>query len=436
MKAPRVITLSYHFPPLVGIASERAAARADSLRRLGWDVAVVTARDGHYHAVKQQQEHAFPVIRTPSLEISRVLRRIHGVVASDRSVVDAERSGIMREIPTGRIGARLRRWIREWIYVPDAQVGWIPFATAAALRAAGNRRSAVVISTSVPYSAHFAAYLTATLSRSAWVAEFRDPWGTAHEGRLPLSRLRRRLDRVLERFILDRCDHIVVTSETTKRDLVAGYAGLDPDRVTVVMNGFVPMPDRRRPTPQEPCRFVYAGTVAVGERPDIVMAAFDRLQQRTDRFEFLVLGPVDPWLNDSDMSPAWLELGGVVTPTAAREAILESSAVVLLQAGAAHAQVLSGKAFEYIGARRPIVAVVAAESEMAELLRNHADVRIVPGYDVDRLEAALERLIEEHQAGRLGEPTVRVDLTEPLTRDAQSLILDRVLHSLLSGNRD
>lgn len=430
-QTPRVVTLSYYFPPLVGIASERAAARANNLRRLGWDVAVITVRHGHYHTVRQEQEHEFPVIRTPSLEISRVIRRIYGVVTGDRSVVASERAGVMREMPTGRVGARIRRWVREWIYVPDAQVGWIPFATAAAWRAVRGSRSAVIISTSVPYSSHFAAYLAAMLSKSAWVAEFRDPWGTAHEGRLPRSRRRRRLDRVLEGFILDRCDHIVVTSETTKRDLVAGYAGLDPDRVTVVMNGFVPMPDRRRPHPQEPCRFVYAGTVADGERPDIVMAAFDRLRRRTDRFEFLVLGPVDPWLSDSEALPGWLKLAGVVTPTAAREAILESSAVVLLQAGAAHAQVLSGKAFEYIGARRPIVAVVAPASEMAELLKSHADVRIVPGYDVDALEAELARLVEEHQAGRLAEPTVRVDLTEPLTREAQSRILDRVLHSLL-----
>jgi hypothetical protein len=430
VKRPRVVTLCYYFPPLVGIASERAFACAESLERFGWDVSVVTVSDGHYHAVYQSQEFEYPVIRTAAIELSRIIRRAYSTAGSG-SAGRRLQDGTVKAVPTGSFGARLRRWVHEWVYVPDAQVGWIPFAALATARAAAGQDS-VILSTSVPYSAHLAAALVAMLCRIPWIAEFRDPWTSADEAYLPRSSRRRKIDRMLERFILTRSDHIIVTSATTRTHLLNAHPGLDPDHVSVVMNGFVPETGGSRPAPQDPCCFVLTGTVFEGERPDVLLSAFARLNERAPgSFRFRVFGPPEPWTPPSMPAPPWLELRGVVTPAAARQAVLSSTATVLLQHHPARLQILSGKAFEYIGARRPIIAVVPTETEMAEVLRSHADVRLVPAYNVDLLAAELERLVQEHSAGALVRPTVPEDAVEPLSRDGQTRILDEILLELI-----
>lgn len=429
MRDLHVISVSYYFPPLVGIASERASARAENLRMLGWDVTVVTVRKGHYHIVEQPHEFAFTVIRTASLELSRVIRRAYAT-ASARPSEARTVGGAVKPVETSDSGARLRRWVREWIYIPDAQVGWVPFATFAAARAASCPGS-VIFSTSVPYSAHLAACLAARWRGARWIAELRDPWSTAAAELLPTSKLRRKLDQALERFLLARADHVILTSATTRRNLLRAHPALDPDRVSVVMNGFVPLPEGPRPAPDEPCCFVFTGTVSDGERPDALLAAFAQIEAKSPgRFRFRVFGPPRPWILPSTPTPTWLELAGVVTPSAARQAIVASNATVLLQHNPARAQVLSGKAFEYIGARRPIIAVIPPESEMAEILDEYSDARIVASYDIDTLAEELERLITEHTSGLLDEPTVPEELISPLERTEQAKILDRILLDL------
>jgi glycosyltransferase involved in cell wall biosynthesis len=286
----------------------------------------------------------------------------------------------------------------------------------------------VIFSTSVPYSAHVAAYLAARWRGVPWIAELRDPWSTAAEELLPTSKLRRKLDRALERFLLARADHVVVTSETTRSNLLRAHPALDPVDVTVVMNGFVPTPDGERPRPDEPCCFVFAGTVPEGERPHALLNAFAQVEASSPgRFRFRVFGPPEPWTVSSMATPKWLELGGVVTPGAARQAIAASNAAVLLQHFPGRAQVVSGKAFEYIGARRPIIAVLPPGCEMAKILAACADARIVASYDVDDLAAQLERVIAEHSAGLLREPKITQHQIAHLSRDGQARILDGIL---------
>lgn len=235
----------------------------------------------------------------------------------------------------------------------------------------------------------------------------------------------------LERLIVGRADHVIVTSATTRTNLLAAHPRLSPERVSVVMNGFVPTGELPAPAPEEPCCFVYAGTVAPGERPDVLLRAFERLAAvNPGGFRFRVLGPREPWRSPGGQIPPWLELAGVVTPAEARNAIVAATATILLQHHPGRTEILSGKAFEYIGARRPILAVVQEKSEMAQLLRTHADARLVPAYDVDLLATELQRLVEEHSRGALTGPTVPRERVEALARDSQALVLDGILRHL------
>jgi hypothetical protein len=113
---------------------------------------------------------------------------------------------------------------------PDSQVGWLPFALSAGIRAVRTRPIDAVHSTSPPVTADVVAGIVARVGRVPWVAEFHDGWlGNPISEALggPRLWLHRRLRVRIERWIVGSADRIVFVSQST-----AGlYRRRDPGRL-------------------------------------------------------------------------------------------------------------------------------------------------------------------------------------------------------------
>lgn len=424
----RVVLLAYHYPPLVGIASARAVSFGRHLAQLGWEPIVITPRNGFYHRAWGGAESAVPVIRTRSIELSLMFRKGYSVVTRT-----AAPSGVaaVRPLETGGLGATARRLVRDVLYVPDSHVGWVPFAAHAAVEALrSSGRPQVIFSTSGPYSAHFAAMRAARRTGVPWVAEFRDPWSTDRGLNYPRLRLRQRLDRSLEKSILRTADHITVVSEAFRQQMLAAHHDLAVSKISVVTNGFETMPVGHPPLVNRPMRIVYSGTVVPPEEVGPILQILDRVHARhPGSFELQVVGPTEAW-RAGEIDRPWLELRGVVSMDTARQAVADAS-VLLLQRDPVFRIALPGKMFEYIGARRPILALVPSRSEMESVLRAHADARLVRVEDPDHFIAAMELLLEEHRSGTLQRPRVPAETTAPLHRSQQAARLAEIFASVL-----
>ena len=433
-----VVMLAYYFPPLVGIAAERMAACSRRLPEFGWTPTVIAPRSGFFHRAAESDvaghtlEPPPVVIRTRSLELSRIFRSSYATATG----LDQEDSSDIRPIPTRGVGRSLRRLVRSFVYIPDAQLGWIPFASRAARGEIQRARTAgpcVVFSSSVPYSAHLAAMRAVRRLDVPWVAEFRDPWSEAHPSLKEGPAWRWRLNERIQMRILRTADHVVVTCESTKSRLVSMFS-LAPDRVTVVMNGFEPMGDPQLPTPDEPLVLVYAGTVAPHERVQPFLEALDGLFERVGPvFRLQVVGPRGPWetAGQGSLRP-WLQMDGLVTPDRARLAIGAASANVLIRAHESYASIVPGKLHEYLGARRPVLAAVVPGSEMEELISAHGDGRLVVPNEAAAFAPELERLLAEHRSGDLQRPRVSATLVEPLQRRSQTSLLAEVFDKVVN----
>lgn len=101
---------------------------------------------------------------------------------------------------------------------PDGQVGWLPFALSAGIRAVRTRSIDAVHSTSPPVTAHVVAVIVARVGLVPWVAAF-------HDGRLgnpitealggPRPWVHHRLWVRIEHWIVGSADRIVVVSQST-----------------------------------------------------------------------------------------------------------------------------------------------------------------------------------------------------------------------------
>jgi hypothetical protein len=86
---------------------------------------------------------------------------------------------------------------------------------------------------------------------------------------------------------------------------------------------------------------------------------------------------------------------------------------------------------DYLGARRPIVAVVSNAGEMASLGRQYGDMRLVDPYTEDAVARAVEDLLGQHRRGELAGPTAAIRTTDELTRRAQAAQLGLALDAAL-----
>lgn len=388
----RVLMVHYYYPPLGGIGSVRAVKFARHLPRWGWSPTVLAPRCGFYHEDPSLDDASIDVQRTFSLELSRGVRR--GLAGRDGHDLRPFR-------PRG-VAALLQRLARRWVYRPDGQVGWYPFALQVGRRLLRERRFDAVFSSSFPITAHLIARRLSVDHNLPWVADYRDPWTDVA---VYDSRWRRVLDRRLEAWLLSEAQAVITVSAGFARLLEARGAA----RVEVIPNGFDP---EDYPSPQPPEDVIaYLGTYYPSLQDlDTALQALGRLAESgalgATRLRFV--GEYGPELLSS------LERFGLAGRSERTGFLPHRTALgqiararVLLLAGLREqarddplAGWVPGKVFEYLGTCRPILYVGNEDGEVADLLRREAGTSIVASGQVTNAATALTRLLHSSEEAR------------------------------------
>ncbi len=383
MRRRTALLVAYHFPPLGGMASLRALRFARRLPEFSWDTLVLTAARGDFvHDASLSFPHE-RTLRAFNLELSRAAR------------------GALRLPPGAAQGfaprsphARLRDFARRWLYRPDAQVGWYPFALTAARRLLRERRVDAIVSTAYPLTAHLVARQLQRETGLPWVADFRDLWSdwSTETGR------RLRLDQDLERDVLARASAVTTVSPTYARVLQERGAR----RVLVLTNAFDedafagPAPEPEAGT----C--AYLGTYYPGyqDHLETALRALGQLatQGRAADLRLRFIGPppraLESLLRDVGLGAHTEATGFLPHHAAARE--LRRAQVVFFagpesdQPPALRGNV-AGKVFEYLACGRPILMVGHPGSDVARLLEPFEHARTLP---VGAVAAAARAFVE------------------------------------------
>jgi hypothetical protein len=426
-----VVLLAFHYPPMIGPASERAAGFVRHLPELGWEPVVVTVKRGLYDRDAGYRPPPARTLRTRAPEPTRALAALRERLAEP----GPGREGVGEPVGGPRLD-RVRRLVRDYLYLPDALVPWIPFAVAGARRALQTATGPVVLmSTSVPYSAHLAALAVARLEAVPWIAEFRDPWASTDDSIRPRSRVRKRADAALEGLVVAAAAGVVVTSELTREEMVRAHPEL-ASRAWVVRNGFEPIAGAapEPPEPTAPLELVHAGSVSPGVSVEPLLRGLERVAKaRPGELQLRVVGPPEPWRATADAlgGLAWLHLDGIVGPTAAQRAVGAASLCVLLRPGEVNRQYVSAKLMDYLGARRPILGAISQAGEMARLAAEYGDLRLAEPYTEDSVAQTVKAVLDEHRQGGLQAPATAREPLADLTRHAQARNLAAILESAL-----
>ncbi len=406
----KVLVVTYYFPPSGGAGVQRTLKFVKYLPAYGWQPVVLTARNADYPAYDLTLEREVPaearVYRTRIVEPYRLYRRLTGRRADEAmDIVSLTRDERQRR----SFKERVAEAVRAWVFIPDARVGWVPFAVRGGLCVVRQELVAAIYSSAPPYSCHLIGLCLKLITGLPWVADFRDSWvGWLSAAQRPL--LPRAVDCYLEHLVLARADAILTVTRGVADDLASRHPRLRDGRWRHLPNGYDGA-DYEGLTPlPHPGRLVitYTGSLYGHRNPEALLRAVKQLAAEVPslrrhlvlRFVGRTGGFVEEMLRDPSLQGI-VELVPYVPHTESLRFLLSSDLLLLIIDDApANKGIVTGKLYEYLGARKPILAL-APEGEAASLIRSLGAGFVVPPHDEHRIACALKEIYESWQAGTL-----------------------------------
>ncbi|EPY00512.1 glycosyltransferase [Magnetospirillum fulvum] len=391
----RILIISAFFPPTNAIGALRVGKFAEFLASQGHDVRVVSAIQDSIPDTLETSIPADLVRRVRWFDVNTLAARLFG------RKLTAYRQG------TGSSSSLLTYLGELWrscANIPDNHFGWYLPARKAANKIIRSWRPDLIFASASPVTGLIVAHSLSRQHGIPWVAELRDLWTDNHYYAFPLWR--RKIDQVLEKRVLGSASLLVTVSQP-----LADIIGTKTGKPTmVVTNGFDPadFPTDVEPPNDNYLTIRHMGTIYPGRRdPTPLFQALKLLGPLADRVRISFHGRLQPGLGqiiqDMDVCHSVEMLPEVSYRDSLR--LQKNSDVLLLLLWNAPAEygVFTGKLFEYIGARRPILCLGLERGVAPDLIRERQVGCVAT--DAEAIAAQLRIWIEtKDRLGRIPAP--------------------------------
>jgi hypothetical protein len=385
-KKNRILLVSYLFPPAGGIPVQRILSLARFLPENDYEVHVLCCSNPGVPTMDPSLLERVPqevrVHRVFSPELSFEARqRVWSILSPGGGKKAAKK--VAAPAGGGSSPSLLKRAIQgvmRRIYCPDPEVLWVPFATRAARKIVREFGIDTMLITMPPYSSILVGLqLKKELGDAlTLVADFRDEWLDYYLNAFPFYRSAHIHKRAaaIERETAERADLIVAVTPTVQQQMRERYPDVSGEKFGLVWNGYDPLAlegfcrdgrQRKHGLGEGKVLISYAGTMHETSSPKQYFEALDRLPEEvrgrvvtrmigrvTDDLEHLLHG-----------RKSEIQRYGFLPQKEAFGLLEETDYLLLIQH---HAPSLPGKAFEYLGMGKPILAIAAPGSELARLI--------------------------------------------------------------------
>jgi glycosyltransferase involved in cell wall biosynthesis len=448
----RLLLVAYNFPPVGGAGVQRPVKWVKNLRRMGWDVTVLTTENPSVPARDESLLADIPddvlVIRARTWEPD--YRTKQGLV--DQSATAGSRGIVarVRNVVKGIVKQGIKLTLQ-----PDPQVLWVPNAIRAGRQILREVPHDAILVTAPAYSSFFIGTALKRRSGLPLVLDFRDEWDMS--GRYLENAQRDRVSRMIQermqQYVLCQADAVVATTRASTENLARKLARLKKPnvRTAAIYNGFDaedfasapvveansvcenqddgpaasaadPVVDTTERVPAggsmlsppvaqrstiKKFRLLYTGTLWNLTTIEPLVEAVLRLHKTAPdlvaRLELVCVGRKTPEqtaiLQRLRTTPCRLELVDYCEHARVLDWLRSTDAVCLLLSDVTGAErVVPAKLFEYLANRRDMLAIVP-RGETADIVRQFFPAGHVEPKDIDGIAAWLKiRLAAEAEA--------------------------------------
>lgn len=385
----KILIITGFFPPYCPPATTRMPSFARFLLEEGHDVRVVCPYQTQYKpflkpGIESGRIHYVPYydVDQPPRKIkqflSKHLKRLSGgpnarVSADVEATIQAEKPA--RRKSSSKLRAFINNAYTTLFHFPDRQWTWIRPARKRVEQLFQSWRPDIIFVSTPPYSQLLLANKISKAYAIPWVAEYRDTWSVQPYYSYPFWR--KVIETWLEKKVTKSASRLFAVTylaaeevkNELKRPILVARNGFDQEDFDVL--------DVQTPIDEQVLTILYGGAVYGGLRdPTPLIEALALLGKDSVKCRVIIYTSQTEQIRDAAQRLNVEDLVDLRDPIQ-REQFLElelGADVLLLMRGTDPKEdsVVPGKVYEYIGARRPILALGSTTGEAVDIIRSEA----------------------------------------------------------------
>ena len=369
----KALIITYYWIPSGGAGVQRWVKFTKYLREFDYEPIIYTPKNPEFPSIDKSFEKDIPtdvtVLKTPIWEPYNVYRNLFG---KKNETINA---GFISENKKQGWKDKLSIWIRGNFLIPDPRRFWIKPSMKFLTKYLQENPVDAIITTGPPHSMHLIGMgLKKQFPNIPWIADFRDPWTNIDFYKdLNLNRISDKIHHNQERKVIQRADSVIVVSNGMK----AEYELLKPKQIQVISNGYDES-DVQKTAVQIDQKFSisHIGTLNAARNPKTIWKVLCEICEEIPDFksdlQIQLIGKVDfsvlEDIRNLNLMDNLLKID-YLTHSDAIAKQQSSQVLMLLINNSGHAKgILTGKFFEYMSAKRPILAVGPVDGDAATIL--------------------------------------------------------------------
>ncbi|NOX84448.1 MAG: glycosyltransferase family 4 protein [Chlorobi bacterium] len=405
----KVLIITYYWPPSGGGGVQRWLKFVKYLGEFGWEPVIYTPENPEMPSVDKALLKEVPdnltVIRRKIWEPYSFYKKFTG-----RKKEDKIQTAFLTEQKHKRgLAEHFSVWVRGNLFIPDARKFWIKPSVKYLTRYLQENPVDVIVSTGPPHSVHLIGMALKHKLNIPWLADFRDPWTNIDYYRdLKLGKRADRIHHQLEKSVLRQADAVTVVSPGMEKDFKSIYS----KKYHVIPNGYdaADLEGLHEIKPEND-KFVLAhiGSLTRTRNPENLWEALKQLVNEDKEFakslSIVNVGKTDISVTDS-LQRAGLEKYLLRKGYLSHEEVLKeqrkATLLLLFINNTPNANlILTGKLFEYLAARRPIICVGPENGDAAAVISETGAGKVYGFQEVKKLKADLAGYYALFKSGKL-----------------------------------
>ncbi len=348
----KVLIISYYFNQIEQIGSIRLRGLAKYLPEFGWEPTVITIK------YPDKTDSAFRTIETEYSDLMTNWKSKLGFNL-DEGVQD-QLNVNSKQKSKGVLDYLINKWLEIFAY-PDPEKNWYKPAVKAGSEILEDEDFDLILSSSGPATCHLIAHELKNRYKIPWVADLRDLWTQNHD--YAYSSLRRFRETRLEKKTFSTADALITVSSPKTERLARLH---NHENVYAIPNGFDPDLISTEKELDKNMSIVYTGRIYPGKMdPEPLFKALNEIitDQEIDEKDVTVdlYGINVDVLNDSVEKynlKNIVNIKGLIPREKVIEKQRKAQLLLLLNWNDPNEKgVYTGKVFEYLSAKRPIIAI-------------------------------------------------------------------------------
>ena len=400
--AKKVLIVTYYWPPAGGPGVQRWLMFVKYLREFGIQPVVYIPENPNYPILDETLVNEIPEgIRYYKNKIKEPYYMAK--MLSDKKTKKIS-SGIIDTSGQSFI-EKVMLWVRGNFFIPDARKNWVQPSISYLSQVLSKEEIDTVVTTGPPHSLHLIGLGLKEKHSIFWLADFRDPWTSiGYHKKLRLTTSSEQKHKDLEHLVLNSADKLVVTSDTTKQE----FHRITNKPIEVITNGFDT--DYQGGTHlDEKFSIAHIGSLLSGRNPKNLWKVLSELATENEIFRSVLqlnfIGVVSKDVIDSlyhyELAP-YMQLNGYVSHAQALRYQRSAQILLMVEIDADETKgIVPGKLFEYMAAKRPILAVGPKGWDAAKIINETRTGTTFNYSDHLELKLLVKEWFAKYQKGKL-----------------------------------